>query len=373
MDMVSSIYGLKELSKENNPGMLKILRDSPIESNRTLFCFDRDPDIFYMAELKYDRYVFTGFYRLDELVGFALIGYHLAYVNGKPEYIGNLANFFVNNKGRGRGFFYRASPVLFKNINRDIKIGYSVVMQGNQNAESHIARHHEKFPDIPHSKVINTLVVRTILILFKKKESNKYIIRKASPSDIPAIVSLLQKDFSKRLFAPYIDEKTFQKNLEKRPCFGLGNYYLAEYKNKIVGVCAAWDCSSFKQIRILHYGFTMKILKLIISFLEFIFGVPALPAEGKAFKEVYITDYVTENKKPDIMKALLTRINNDYKKRKYGLIIFGSCANDPLLNSTKGFLSYSVRSSIIIGSNEPELLKPGAVDASLPYIDIALL
>lgn len=373
MDEANSIYQIKDLSEDMNSEMLKILRESPIESKGTLICFDREPDIYSLAKLKYDKPVYKGFFRLNELLGIILPGYYKAFVNGKPETVVHLTNIFVKESGRYKGFYYRASKAFFKDIYMQSRIGYSIIMKGNSKAEALISRHHERYPDLPFNKIIDTLITKIIIILFKKRETTRYKVRTASMADIDTIISLLQKDFSKRLFAPFIDKKEFLDNLAKRPNFGIENYYVAEYKNNIVGVCAVWDCSSFKQIRVLHYGKQLRIIKFLLSFLIQIFGILRLPEEGNVMKEVYITDYAVENRNPLIMKALLNRVYNDCKKKKYNMIIFGSCERDPLLKAAKGFINVDVKSSIIMGCKSIELYNENEIDTSLPYIDMALL
>jgi hypothetical protein len=246
-------------------------------------------------------------------------------------------------------------------------------MSGNTNAENLIGRRHKRYPDLPYSKVIHKGDARNIVIIFKKKESAAFTIRKAVDADIDNIVGLLQKEFTGRLFAPYIDRKAFEKNLERRPDFGIGNYYVAEAGNRIVGVCAAWDCSSFKQLRIVRYGGWMKWVKRFFDLLALLKIAPRLPNEGEFFREMYLTDYAVENRDPAIMKALLARIYNECKTRKYSMLIFGSCLGDPLLTAANGFVNISMKSNLVLGSLDPKLLEAGIIDSSLPYIDYALL
>src|ERR1019366_541578 len=70
------------LDRRHNRAMLDILRQSPIEAGGLAICFDRQPDIFAMCDLKYDPAVWSGFFEGDTLAGIVVAGDHQGYVNG---------------------------------------------------------------------------------------------------------------------------------------------------------------------------------------------------------------------------------------------------------------------------------------------------
>jgi hypothetical protein len=73
------------------------------------------------------------------------------------------------------------------------------------------------------------------------------------------------------------------------------------------------------------------------------------------------------------MHALLEHIYNTYYGRGYHSMIFGSCADDPILAATRGFVKTKVVSDIALFSLGERWLEPGEIQRSLPFIDIALL
>ena len=373
MNTERSLYRIGPLSRDQNAAMLRILNASPIESDGTLIGFERNPNVFALADLKYDNPVYTGFFRKNELMGFGLMGCYQAYVNGRPEPVCHATHFHITPEGRQRGFYYRASRSLFHESLRDARIGYALMMVGNRQAESLVARRHERYPDVPHSKIIARCEAKNILVSWKRREHGRYRIRHASDADIDAVVDLLHRDFATRLFAPCITREEFERNLKRRPDFGIGNYYVAEAADRIVGVCAAWDCSSFKQLRVLRYGRHLKSAKRLFDILSRLRIAPRLPDEHQVFKEAYITDYAVENRDPAIMRALLTRVYNEYRRRHYNLLVFGSCLADPLLKAAHGFLHVSVQSHIVMGSPDRAVMEDGVIDTALPYVDFALL
>nr|WP_321411744.1 hypothetical protein [uncultured Carboxylicivirga sp.] len=368
-DMIKnrSKYTVAPLDRSYNQQMLDILKSCPIKSGGFEICFDREPDVFKLADLKYNPVKYIGFFKDEKLVGFILMGYHQAYINGNAREVYHFTDYYVMKEARSKGFFYKASELVFK----DAVVGYAIIMQGNNDALSHVSRRHKKFLYVPFSKITGTLDVRNILVTFKKKESLKYDIRKATEKDIPAIIELLKTEYSNRLFGQCVDESTFRANLDKKPGLTIENYYLAEKDNKVVGVCAAWDTGSFKQTRVLKLSLNLRMTRFVYFVLAYWFGFPTLPNKGNCFKEVYLTDYAVKDRNPDIMKALLVRIYNEYRNKKYNSVIFGSSEDDPLLKATQGFFKQSVKSHIILSVADEKILNETKVN--LPYIDIAML
>ena len=366
-------YSIKELGREYNEEMLKILRENPIVSSGLTICFDRKPDIFKKGEIKHEPSKYVGFLKDNKLCGFASIGFYKAYMMGKQDTVFYCSDAYVRKSARRQGFLDKTSTLLFKEAYRDSNWGYCIVLRGNKNAESYISKKKKDNSLLPYHKVIGTLDARNIIITFKKKESKTYVVRKASAKDTNVIISLLKEEFSKRLFAPYIDKETFLLNLSKRPNFNIENYYVAEKEGSIVGVCAAWDCTGFKQTRIMKYGGKYKFTKILYSILSGLLGFPPLPLQGRTFRDLYIVDYAVKGNKAIILNALLRKIYNEHRKLNYNTVIFGSYQSDGLLKAVNGFFNQAVKSHIIAFSYNETLLSTINEKSSKPYIDIALL
>jgi hypothetical protein len=373
MENKSSPYVLRKIGREHNADMLKILRETPIDSKELKICFDRRPDIFMIPELTSEHVECAGFFKGTELLGFAILSYQNLYVNGLPRTVMYYGNVHVKKKGRRKGFFYKTSDIFLRDTYKDSNIGYAVVMKKNEAAERFIGKHKDEYPNLPASKIIFDLEVMNILITFRKKESIEYSVRRATMMDVNLIVDLIEKEHSKRLFAPVLDKTIFMKNLKRRPNFDICNYYIAEKRGKIVGVCAAWDTGIFKQNIIVRYGRRLKVIKTLHVILACLFKMPQLPEEGEAIRSVTVIEYAAEGRNPDILEALLVKMYNDYRARKYNMLIIGSCAGDPLLNATRKFFAQPVVSSIILFSKDESMLEEGKIDVSLPYIDLVML
>jgi hypothetical protein len=368
------MYSIRYLDKSFNGEMLEILRSVPIISDSITLCFDRQPDIFKLPEIKYDPFQYLGFFREDTLKGFALNGYYKAMINGKPETVFHFTDMYIKPEARAKGFSYRISDYFYSEPFNNARLGYGIIMEGNQEALKLIGRRHPKFPYTPWAKIINKLDVKSIVIAWPLKEDPSYQIRHATIEDIPKIVSLLNEEHRNRLFGIPYSEKTFIDLLSKRPDFSIDDYYLAVDRSKnIYGVCAAWDCNAFKQNRVIRYGKKFLPARIGHRLLEGLYGIPSLPSEGDTFRDVTVTDYAVKERDVNIMKALLKAIYNDYRRKGYHTLIWGSSIDDPLLKAVRGFFHESLISNIILFAVKPELLEDGVVEKYLPYIDVACL
>jgi hypothetical protein len=354
--------------------MLDILRSSPITTDGLTICFDRQPDIFAMPAIKYEHCHYLGYFKEDMLMGFALNGYYTALVNKTPETVFHFTDLYVAAGSRGLGFVFKGSGHFARELYHGATLGYGIIMENNHAALSHVGRRHPRYPLHPWTRIINKLDVKTILLARPVSPCSSFPVRRATPDDIPAIVSLLNEEHKGRLFGLLYSEKTFMDYLSKRPGLAIDNYYIAQDgAGGTCGVCAAWDCTSFKQNRILKYGARFLPARIAYAGLSMLYSAPPLPREGDIFRDVTITDYAAADRNPGVMNALIRAVYVDYREAGYHSIIWGSAAEDPLLRAAKGFFSQSVISNIVLISTDRNRIEGGAVENNLPYIDVACL
>jgi len=368
----SSLYSIQEINERWNEQMLSIVGNSPIEANGMKIVFDHHPDIFFIPRHRSQKLRCAGFFIKKQLCGFAMMLYKHVFVDGRPQTILYFCNLVANRSSRGRGILYRMSDFFMKDLQADIQLGHAVIMRGNMAAKRLLNRFHPRYPNMPHSKIIGEWHVKNILLTPFVHVKPKYAVRHARLDDLDAIVHLLQKEYKTRLFGPVVTKNSILDDLNAFPNFGIHNYYVAESKNEIIGVCCAWDMAPVKKNRVIRYNRKMKRLKLLINLFAPMMRFPLLPSEGDAFRDVTILDYVTKERDPEILKALLCNIFCYYREKGYHLLIFGYPANDPISVAANSFFSREVVSEIIIFSKSKQLVEQFAVN-SLPWIDMALL
>lgn len=367
-----TIYSVQKIDEKWNEKMLSIVRNSPIEANGLKIVFDRHPDIFFIPKFKSTKLQCAGFYIRNQLSGFAMMLHKEVLVKGAPQTVLYFSNMVVNQSARGKGFLYRVSDFFLKDLPENIQLGYAVIMRGNRAAKQLLNRFHPRYPNMPHSKVIGQWQVKNILLICDLHYKSRYTVRHAQMDDIDTIVQWLQKEYKTRLFGPIVTKKSILNNLNTLPNFGIENYYIAESEKGIAGVCCAWDMAPVKKNLVIRYSRKFKWASILINFFALIFNFPKLPAEGETFRDVTITDYAVKNRNPDILKALLLKIYNEYRERRYHMMIFGYTADDPIKVAARPFISQSVISEILIFSKSKHFIDQFE-DTSFPLIDMTLL
>ena len=82
--------------------------------------------------------------------------------------------------------------------------------------------------------------------------------------------------------------------------------------------------SRYKRTRILEYKGSFAWIRKIYKFISRIFKYPDLPKKGESLKEIYITDIVIKDRNPEVLESLLLRIYNEYRDKRYNMMIIGS-------------------------------------------------
>jgi len=347
-----TLYETRELGPEWNDQLLQIARESPVEADGLQVLFDRSPNIFTIPKLTSYCFRCGGLFRRDQLLGFAIIAFQNRYVDkqrlGGLMYLGNM---HVSKENRGLGFYYRMSDFLFGEIPSEVDYGYAYVMKQNSSALKFINHRHPRFPRIPHSMTIGEIVMVTIFLSVPVMQNHNFAVRVATSDDIDQIVDLLLEEHENRFLAPAMSREIFLKNLKSRPHFGLENYLVAVSGQEILGVCSTWDMTPFKKSRILKYGKKLDVYRRLYNTAAKLFQVAPLPEPGEALRDITIAEYAVKGRDPAIMEALLRYCYKRFRKKGYHSILFGSSADDPLLELTKKFFTKEVRSYVILSSS----------------------
>ncbi len=346
----SNEYKLRVLDRYWNKRLLQLTLESPVRAGTFHILFDRSPNIFNIPKLTSYKYRCLGLFKEDKLLGYAMASYQKRYINQREVDVIYLGNMHVIKKGLGRELLKLLEKRFHDIIPKGTSVEYlyAYIIDRNKPAMK-LASAGYLF-----SRVVGQISMVTILLLLPVKLNNKYKTRRATSADIDRIVELLQTEYSQQFLAPYIDREIFLKNLAERPHLDIFNYYVVLFQNKIVGVCSAWDMTSFKKNRVLKFDLKMKAIRLFYNFAALLFGSSKLPKTGEAFRDITIAEYAIENRSPEILEALLRYISDHYRKQGYHSIIIGASTSDPMLKATDIFLSKEVRSNVILGSIKKE-------------------
>src|SRR5215471_7017158 len=187
-------YCIKPVNDTHNEAMLNVLASANISAKGLNIYFDKKPDIFAISNMKYAYCMNLGLFNSESLGGFGSIGYYDALVENKPETIFHFFNFYVAPEARGNKFMHRAADQFFSATYNDASLGFAVTLKGNVPLENQIGK--QPYATIPHSRTIDSLVVKTIVFSFPQKNNTPYKVQRATIENIPEIVNLLREEHS---------------------------------------------------------------------------------------------------------------------------------------------------------------------------------
>jgi len=357
------------IDESYNREILSIAAASPIQAGGMSLYFDKSPDFFRISRMKYRLNEHIGFFIDDTLKGFGSLGYYDALVKGKQESVFTFYHFCLLPEARGKHIPELAVDRFFRLVrNNGAQFGIGITLKGNRPVESYFSRPLSE--PVPPVRVVDELVVKTILFSKRRKNETAYRVRQAVMEDIPVIVRLLNEEHRQRDFGLIFNEDSFLPVLQDRQ-LQIGDYYVAtDGRGAIKGVCLAWDCSSFRRTQVLQYSPRFYTTLLAYKALSGLLPMAPFPARGACFRELTITDYAVAERDPVIMHALLSEIYHRHHNRQYHFMNWASCGSDSLLQAASGFWYKQLSSHIIFTAMNPAQLN---TEIRLPYIDIALI
>lgn len=333
-------FSARLASEADNEQLLELTRLCPIEGT-VILCTEREPDFFSLNKLQGHPWSVGVIESCDgHIVGCGSIAVREVYIDGMPTlalYAGDLK---IAPSARYSVALRQLYEFLWAKVRTlGIKVGHTSIIEGNTAARVLVRRH----LGMPIYRAAGLVRVCAVNFRLPKKPPSDYVVDNATEADVPEIVAMLNRGNSQFNFAPVWNEARFEQALRVSPGLSLRCFYVARKGDRMMGVLAAWDQSSFQRTRILAYPLHIAAYRYIYNITSCVLGFPRMPAKRGVLKQIYCTHLAIENDQPAILKALLTRIHNEYRTRGYHLFTFGLAEGHPLLEALRGFSFRSFR------------------------------
>lgn len=369
------MISIRKLDKSYNEAMLEILALSPMKTPALELYFDKGPDIFKLSELWSHDHVFYGIFFKEELVGFGKHLKYIGYMQGNEYPISYFGDYCIKPGYRGRGLFKKLGEYMIQKCLKYDHIGVSIVLEGNKPAQVYFENEGKSFSGLPDFHIFSSILTRSILITRKKKRGTEYRIIRANHSHKEQIVHMLSEKREQRSLAPVFNSREFDKKISGEYGFEISDYYLAYQGEDLLGLVAAWDMKKIKRTRVINYRKHFYVIYYLYKGIGKLLNYPKMPAIGEDLKEVYLTDVVIQKNDPEVLRALVIEIYNNYYTNGYNLMHFGSYKEDPLFKAFDIFSYTSLYSRIYLSPPRNGELKNISLDATStrPHLDISLI
>ncbi len=221
---------------------------------------------------------------------------------------------------------------------------------------------------IPDAKYLGDFRIFSIVPILRKKISRKFTIDHPTEEDIPELIKLYNKFYSKYKLAPRMTEKLFRFYINEIDGMDLGQMWVARRDGKIRAVVCAWDEDYYKRWFVVRMSRFMKFLSFSLKMLGLIMKMPAPIRVRKAFKHITLA-LTAHDDCIDGMKDLLRSINNFYRGKEYTILQTHFHDEDPVNEALKGLSGFTINVEAHIFTEDKDLARQIAEDDGLVHFE----
>ena len=168
----------------------------------------------------------------------------------------------------------------------------------------------------------------------RTREKEVISISTAETEELKSITEFLRSYGQGKEFYPCYHENDFL-NGRRFPGLGKEDILVARKKEDIVGVCAVWDQSCFKQIVVHGYTGSLNVLRPVVNTAGPILGMKKLPSPGKTIPSATLTAVAVKNDDIAVWRRLLDAAVDRAWRKGQDYLLAGFSLRSPLLTEAK--------------------------------------
>jgi hypothetical protein len=319
-----------QLASEADDAQLRARMAEGVMEGDIAISFRREPCYFRGCRVQGDTTQVTKCVdtATNTIVGLGSRSTSVAYVDGKPQRIGYLADLrSIAAYRRGtllaRGYrFLRelhfADPVDFY---------VTVIYDGNADAVRQLVGARAGLPDY---REVGRLLTPAIHFDMRRRAIHSHGLRvvQGSPAQFAAIIRFLNARQREKSFAPLYRESDFGSGrfMGLRP----QDFFVALDGEEICGTLAAWDQHAIRQTHVERYSGTLAALRPLYNLAARVSPLRPLPARGQAVPYVYLACIAVRDNDPQIFRFLLRGAYNELRHGRWHYAIAGLDEADAL-------------------------------------------
>lgn len=312
----------------------ELLRRSPVPGPISV-TFEREPSFHNSSHIRGDflQVAVGRDRRTGKIIGLGTRSIAPGFINGQSTALGYLADLRLESRYRGGTLIARGYKFLRRlHEDRRTRLYTTVIFSENHAALTTIAsgrtglpRYHDQ--GTVHSPGINIRRARPPIDAGCE-------IRRGSEELLPEIVECLNRNNSRRQFAPVHTAAMFRNRWRD---FHIEDFHVAMHGSSVVGVVGCWDQSAFKQTRVAGYGRSLRWTVPLANALRPVTGAPRYPKPGEEVTYFYLSFIAVDEDNLQVFRALLRSAYNAAVGTKYLYAILALHERDPLLPALRDY------------------------------------
>lgn len=352
--------GVRWATAEDDAALRRLCVRTPMHG-AVSYCLEREPEFFALTRLQGDAGGRVAVIRDGaEIAAMAMMARCRTWIDGLEvpcAYVGDLK---VDPQHRRGGLAGRLVRFLAEELRRErIDRLFFLTLAGN--------RAMRLIDDSPGHLRVSTLgTVRNYLVPFgsAKRLTSDAGISRAKPDSIPEMIAFWNRTQRVRSFAPVLDDTLLSHWLTR---LNIGDFRLLHRHGELKAICAVWDASAIKQIRLIRLSRGMRVATAFYNVANRIRGRARFPEAGERLRFLYVTHVCAET--ADDLEALLLDIHNEYREEGYLYLDLALDRGDPLTAALTRFrpmtVDFELRESRIAEAEAPAVAHPAYFDVSL--------
>lgn len=352
----------------------KILKETPMDG-RIKLTFKREPNFFYATRVEGElSQVIIARESIKQEIGvLGCRSVKSVYMNGKEAKVGYLSGLRIHPHYRNSTLLARGYQYLHA-CHQDHKVPFylTTISQDNQHAIDLLTQQRATLPAYIDLGMYCTSVID--LSRGRKQHTGTMKVVKGDLCYLDPIVECLNRNGREKQFYPVYTRDLFLSRNGRLRDFNIEDFYVAIDGDKVVGVMAKWDQSSFKQIMVNGYkGFFSRMLPLY-HLSAGLLGLPRLPNPGSQINYFYVSFMAIDSNEPEIFRSLLQAMYNVSINTQYDYFMIGLHETDPLLKIVRAdyrFVKFDCRLYIACWDDGRDSYQQ--IDGRIPYLELATL
>ncbi len=349
-------------TREDDAGIRDCLRRTAMEG-RVSIAFEREPSFFDSLDVHGPTSVLAADDGTDEseMLGFALRSTETLWIEGERERVGYLGGLRVRPDSRDLKSLKLGWDVIGQ-LHREypVDLYYTTIQESNAIARKVLEG--GRF-NIPQYHRINTIVSH---IFSPRATRAKRVCDIVCGDSVGAdeIVRVMGELGPQRNLFPCISAEELQGKRTRG--LDVSDIFLAVEGSRVLGMLGRWRQRDFKQVRVVGYPLSMRIIRPFINATSFLTASPHIPSAGKLMNIVYLCLPLVRDDRLDVFAQLVAHVARTLESTAHCTL--GICENDPLLAAMPA-RSYRERFGLYLVSPDDK----APVFTRVPYVEAGTL
>lgn len=330
----------RDATPDDNPALLTLAAACEMRGDIGLR-IDREPDFFALNRLEGDQWqlgVMPGLARRS-VAGCVAASARRVYIDGAPRLTTYVGDFKVHPAHRG-GPAADALAEYAREACREMAgaaaLSLMTVLAGNSSMERRV----DGPRGLPVLTRFATIRSHAIPFVWSRPSVHGFRVSSAREGDAEEMATLWGRVAPRRQFAPVHDAGSLARTIADTPGLGRESYWIARHPGgRIAGFVAAWDQTSFKQLRVTSYSRGLAVMRGAFNLVAPLNGSTPLPPAGEQLRCLTAFNICVPGDDPAVLRALLLHIYAAKRADGYSCLNVGLDVRDPLTAALHGLLA----------------------------------